>query len=151
MVAGQNEHDPPRSRDRRNLERQHSRGTALQGAGRDLENVRLHRCQSTVSAKAWSTGFDPTNAEFHRFDCGVPPAKNGDYAFLLHAINSLNSGGKAAVILPHGALFRGRREADIFDSEHLRRPIYVPTLAISLQVPSGPIVPGHAARYIPFS
>ena len=59
------------------------------------------------SAKAWSTGFDPTNAEFHRFDFGVPPAKNGDYAFLLHAINSLNSGGKAAVILRTGSCSEG--------------------------------------------
>jgi type I restriction enzyme M protein len=65
------------------------------------------------SAKAWSTGLDPAHDEFHRFDLGVPPAKNGDYAFLLHAIKSLKSTGKAAIILPHGVLFRGHREADI--------------------------------------
>ena len=65
------------------------------------------------SAKAWSTGFDPAHDPFHRFDLGVPPAKNGDYAFLLHAIKSLKSTGKAAVILPHGVLFRGQREAEI--------------------------------------
>ena len=65
------------------------------------------------SAKAWSTGLDAANDKFHRFDLGVPPAKNGDYAFLLHAIKSLKSTGKAAVILPHGVLFRGQREAEI--------------------------------------
>ena len=65
------------------------------------------------SAKAWSTGLDPAHDEFHRFDFGVPPAKNGDYAFLLHAIKSLKSTGKAAVILPHGVLFRGHREGEI--------------------------------------
>jgi type I restriction enzyme M protein len=65
------------------------------------------------SAKAWSTGLDPAHDEFHRFDYGAPPAKNGDYAFLLHAIKSLKSTGKAAVILPHGVLFRGQREAEI--------------------------------------
>jgi type I restriction enzyme M protein len=65
------------------------------------------------SAKAWSTGLDPANDEFHRFDVGVPPAKNGDYAFLLHAVKSLKSTGKAAIILPHGVLFRGHREAEI--------------------------------------
>ena len=43
----------------------------------------------------------------------VPPAKNGDYAFLLHFIASLKSRGKGAIILPHGVLFRGNREADI--------------------------------------
>ena len=44
---------------------------------------------------------------------GVPPAKNGDYAFLLHFIASLNSRGKGAIILPHGVLFRGNKEAEI--------------------------------------
>ena len=45
--------------------------------------------------------------------CGIPPAKNGDYAFLLHLIASLKSTGKGAIILPHGVLFRGNKEADI--------------------------------------
>jgi len=43
----------------------------------------------------------------------MPPAKNGDYAFLLHILKSLKSTGKAAVILPHGVLFRGNAEATI--------------------------------------
>jgi type I restriction enzyme M protein len=65
------------------------------------------------STKAWTTGFNPSSDQFHRFDFGVPPTKNGDYAFLLHVIASLKSTGKAAVILPHGVLFRGNREAEI--------------------------------------
>ena len=65
------------------------------------------------SYKAWSNGLDPVNDEFGRFDYGIPPARNGDYAFLLHLIASLNSKGKGAIILPHGVLFRGNREADI--------------------------------------
>ncbi len=66
------------------------------------------------STKSWSNGIDPLNDEFDRFDgYGVPPKKNGDYAFLLHMIKSLKSTGKAAVILPHGVLFRGNVEADI--------------------------------------
>src|SRR5579885_199900 len=65
------------------------------------------------SNKAWSNGFDPDNDEFGRFVDGVPPRKNGDYAFLLHIIRSLKSTGKGAVILPHGVLFRGNAEADI--------------------------------------
>ena len=65
------------------------------------------------SAKAWSNGLDPVNDEFRRFAYGVPPARNGDYAFLLHLIASLKSRGKGAIILPHGVLFRGNREADI--------------------------------------
>jgi len=65
------------------------------------------------SAKAWSSGLDPANDEFKRFELGIPPAKNGDYAFLLHLIKSLKSTGKGAIILPHGVLFRGHKEADI--------------------------------------
>lgn len=44
---------------------------------------------------------------------GVPPEKNGDYAFLLHIIRSLKNNGTAACILPHGVLFRGNAEYTI--------------------------------------
>jgi len=66
------------------------------------------------STKSWSSGLDPQNDEFNRFiGYGIPPAKNGDYAFLLHFIKSLKSKGKGAIILPHGVLFRGNAEAEI--------------------------------------
>ena len=65
------------------------------------------------SDKAWTNGLIPENDTYSRFEYGVPPAKNGDYAFLLHFIASLKSSGKGAIILPHGVLFRGNREADI--------------------------------------
>ena len=65
------------------------------------------------SMKAWSTGFNPERDDYGRFEYGVPPAKNGDYAFLLHLIKSLKSKGKGAIIMPHGVLFRGHAEATI--------------------------------------
>ena len=65
------------------------------------------------SAKAWSNGLDPAHDAFGRFEYGIPPARNGDYAFLLHLVKSLRSKGKGAIILPHGVLFRGNREAGI--------------------------------------
>ena len=65
------------------------------------------------SYKSWSNGVNLTDDEFGRFEYGTPPDKNGDYAFLLHILKSLNSTGKAAVILPHGVLFRGNAEARI--------------------------------------
>ncbi len=65
------------------------------------------------SAKAWSSGLDPVHDVYRRFEYGIPPARNGDYAFLLHLTASLKSRGKGAIILPHGVLFRGNREADI--------------------------------------
>ena len=77
------------------------------------------------SLKSWSNGVYDTDGDlpaempangrdYGRFKgFGIPPEKNGDYAFLLHIIRSLKSRGKAAVILPHGVLFRGNAEAEI--------------------------------------
>ncbi|MGY1632217.1 N-6 DNA methylase [Geodermatophilus sp. SYSU D01186] len=62
------------------------------------------------SDKAWTNGLEN---DYGRFEYGRPPEKNGDYAFLLHALKSLKSTGKAAIILPHGVLFRGNAEATI--------------------------------------
>ncbi|HEA29708.1 MAG TPA: type I restriction-modification system subunit M [Leeuwenhoekiella sp.] len=66
------------------------------------------------SLKNWSNGIAPLQDEYKRFQgYGVPPDKNGDYAFLLHILASMKSTGKGAVILPHGVLFRGNAEAGI--------------------------------------
>ena len=66
------------------------------------------------SDKRWSTGLDPLNDPYERFKpFGMPPGKQGDYAYLLHIVRSLKSTGKGACILPHGVLFRGNAEADI--------------------------------------
>jgi type I restriction enzyme M protein len=66
------------------------------------------------SDKRWSTGLDPANDAYERFKpFGVPPTKQGDYAYLLHIVRTLKSTGKGACILPHGVLFRGNAEADI--------------------------------------
>ena len=66
------------------------------------------------SDKRWSTGLDPLNDTHDRFKAyGVPPAKQGDYAYFLHIVRSLKSMGKGACILPHGVLFRGNMEAEI--------------------------------------
>ncbi|MFA5689076.1 MAG: class I SAM-dependent DNA methyltransferase [Kiritimatiellales bacterium] len=63
------------------------------------------------SDKNWTHGLK----EYGRFDGygDRPPQKNGDFAWLLHIIKSLKRNGKAAVILPHGVLFRGNAEATI--------------------------------------
>jgi type I restriction enzyme M protein len=65
------------------------------------------------SDKTWSTGLTPSNDPWQRFAWGEPPAKQGDYAYLLHIIRSLKGAGKGACILPHGVLFRGNAEAVI--------------------------------------
>jgi type I restriction enzyme M protein len=66
------------------------------------------------SDKRWGNGVDAVGDIHGRFkDYGIPPAKNGDYAYLLHIIRTLKSKGKGACILPHGVLFRGNTEAEI--------------------------------------
>ncbi|MFN0033361.1 MAG: N-6 DNA methylase [Flavobacteriales bacterium] len=80
------------------------------------------------SYKAWSSGVSIGNESDDKYDrfkgYGIPPAKNGDYAFLLHIVRSLKPNkGKGAVILPHGVLFRGNAEAAI--RERLIRKGYI--------------------------
>src|SRR6516165_4736108 len=65
------------------------------------------------SDKRWSTGLDAENDPWQRFQYGIPPGKQGDYAYLLHILRSLKSTGKGACILPHGVLFRGGAEGTI--------------------------------------
>lgn len=63
------------------------------------------------SLKNWTDGLK----DYGRFEGygDKPPEKNGDFAWLMHILKSLNRTGKAAVILPHGVLFRGNAEATI--------------------------------------
>jgi type I restriction enzyme M protein len=79
-------------------------------SGTELRTFDFAVANPPFSVKSWSNGLEN---EFGRFEYGRPPEKNGDYAFLLHILKSLKSGGKAAVILPHGVLFRGNAEASI--------------------------------------
>lgn len=66
------------------------------------------------SDKSWSDGISPANDVYHRFDgYGIPPEKNGDWAWFLHVLKSLTEEGKAAIIMPHGILFRGNAEEAI--------------------------------------
>jgi type I restriction enzyme M protein len=65
------------------------------------------------SVKSWANGVNVGDDPYKRFEYGVPPDKNGDYAFLLHILASLKSTGKGAVIFPHGVLFRGNAEGNI--------------------------------------
>jgi type I restriction enzyme M protein len=80
------------------------------------------------SQDKWAAGFNPGGEvanrgrkfvmeagldKFHRFEWGVPPASKGDWAFLLHMLHSLGSGGRMAAVVPHGVLFRGSSEGRI--------------------------------------
>ncbi|MFC5430770.1 N-6 DNA methylase [Paraburkholderia denitrificans] len=103
----------------------HDNPTALIGQGNTLTDPKFRDgsalktfdfvvANPPFSDKRWSTGLDPLNDPYDRFDTfGVPPAKQGDYAYLLHIVRSLKSTGKGACILPHGVLFRGNAESEI--------------------------------------
>ncbi len=50
-------------------------------------------------------GYDfASNDPYNRFLYGLPSRSKGDYAFILHALASLKSNGRAAVVVPFGAL-----------------------------------------------
>ncbi len=65
-------------------------------------------------------GHDVAEADrFGRFRRGIPPKTKGDYAFILHMIETLKpavknkTGGRMGVVVPHGVLFRGSSEGKI--------------------------------------
>lgn len=52
--------------------------------------------------------------KFGRFRRGIPPKTKGDYAFILHMIETLKpKSGRMGVVVPHGVLFRGSSEGKI--------------------------------------
>ena len=65
------------------------------------------------SLEKW--GFEGAEADkFSRFRRGIPPRTKGDYAFILHMIETMKPGtGRMAVVVPHGVLFRGAAEGRI--------------------------------------
>jgi type I restriction enzyme M protein len=95
-------------------------GTLVKPRFLDGEQLRTYDyvvANPPFSDKTWSTGLTLGESgegdHYKRFTWGVPPKKQGDYAYLLHIIRSMKSTGKAACILQHGVLFRGNVEADI--------------------------------------
>ena len=76
------------------------------------------------SMKNWlASGME--NDQYNRWTANLlPPAKCGDYAFLLHLIASMKTDeGRGACILPHGVLFRGNAEYDI--RKHIVKQHYI--------------------------
>lgn len=57
---------------------------------------------------------DAEHDKFGRFRRGLPPKTKGDYAFILHMIETLKpKTGRMGVVVPHGVLFRGSSEGKI--------------------------------------
>lgn len=83
------------------------------------------------SDKDWTDGIKASEDKYKRFDgFGVPPEKNGDYAWFLHVLKALDSNGKAGIILPHGVLFRGNAEEtirkEVLDKRYIKGIVGLP-------------------------
>ncbi len=82
--------------------------------GEQLKQFDFVIANPPFSDKRWSTGIDAAKDSYGRFEgFGIPPAKQGDYAYLLHIVRTLKSSGRGSCILPHGVLFRGNAEGEI--------------------------------------
>ncbi|EMW6317272.1 N-6 DNA methylase [Enterococcus faecalis] len=84
------------------------------------------------SDKDWTDGIKPSEDKYKRFDgYGIPPEKNGDYAWFLHVLKALDSNGKAGIILPHGVLSRPNAEETIrkavLDKKYIKGIVGLPT------------------------
>ncbi|OJF77346.1 MAG: type I restriction-modification system subunit M [Treponema sp. CETP13] len=71
---------------------------------------------AVVANPPFSYRWSPSEAmgeDFRFKDYGLAPKSAADFAFLLHGFHFLSQSGTMAIILPHGALFRGGSEAKI--------------------------------------
>lgn len=101
----------------------HGRPTAVIRHGNTLSNPKFKNsgldtfdfvvANPPFSQKNWRNGFNADSDPYHRFCFGLPPEKNGDYAFFQHLLKSMRPRAQGAIILPHGVLFRGNAEAVI--------------------------------------
>ncbi|MDE8676559.1 N-6 DNA methylase [Priestia aryabhattai] len=80
-----------------------------------LNNNQLMKFNVVVAHPPFSMKVDEYelyNKDFYkRFERGIPPASKADYAFISHLVSVMDDkNGRAAIILPHGVLFRGGNE-----------------------------------------
>jgi type I restriction enzyme M protein len=82
--------------------------------GDELQTFECVIANPPFSLEKWG-GEEWHNDPFDRHKLGgVPPQKSGDYAWVQHMVMSMKRRtGRMAVVLPHGALFRGGAEGNI--------------------------------------
>ena len=82
-------------------------------AGRSLKKFDRVMANPPFSLKSWGHETWSKGDIYGRDVYGCPPAGYGDLAFVQHMVASLNDKGRMGVVLPHGILFRGGKEAEI--------------------------------------
>ena len=93
-------------------------GDTVRNPRHKIDDARLKRFDIVVANPPFSLERWGREAAAHdsfgRFRRGMPPKTKGDYAFILHMVESMKPGcGRMAVVVPHGVLFRGGAEAGI--------------------------------------
>lgn len=81
--------------------------------GDDLKKFDIVIANPPFSLQNWGADTWATDP-YGRVKYGVPPAKNGDFAWIEHMIASMKEDtGRVGVVMPHGTLFRGGKEGEI--------------------------------------
>ena len=113
LGAGPDEHDPARLPDGGNLARatrlsspQFTRRTA------SLKTFDFVVANPPFSTKAWSNGFDPPRTSSAASTSASRPRRTATTLSCCTSSRRSRARAKAAIILPHGVLFRGNAEAD---------------------------------------
>ncbi|MFW6026825.1 MAG: N-6 DNA methylase, partial [Candidatus Woesearchaeota archaeon] len=82
--------------------------------GNELKKFNVVVSNFPISLSNWFLKKGNKEDPYDRFEYGIPPKNSGDYAFISHILKSLDEkDGRAAVIVSHGVLFRGRSEKTI--------------------------------------
>lgn len=89
------------------------RNPKLLDGGNSLKHFDIVVANPPFSLEKW--GHEGADADpYGRFRRGAPPRTKGDYAFILHMIETMKPrSGRMAVVVPHGVLFRGAAEGRI--------------------------------------
>ena len=114
--------------------------------GKKLKNFDAVIANPPLILSDW--GYEEAKLDrFERFRYGIPPKKNGDFAFIQHIISTLKDpSGKAVILVPPGVLFRtGSSEQNIrsgiIDSGIIEAVIGLPTnLLYSTGIPTAILI-----------
>ncbi|MBC7604610.1 MAG: type I restriction-modification system subunit M, partial [Ramlibacter sp.] len=89
------------------------RNPKLIDAAGNLKHFDVVVANPPFSLEKW--GHESAENDKHsRFRRGLPPRTKGDYAFILHMVETMKPAtGRMAVVVPHGVLFRGAAEGRI--------------------------------------
>jgi len=104
------------------------------GAPQFTENGHLERFDYVLANFPFSADWPKSDLQddaYGRFDWHekLPRADRGDYAFIMHMAHQLNATGQAAIVIPHGVLFRkyeGRYREPMLEGDLVEAVIGLP-------------------------